>query len=162
MEAECLHLNRLIGSLHAKAQGGGKHEDSDVVGRGLNLPMLLKDFNLMAWSGGNSVRTSHYPYSEEFVTLCDQTGIVVIDETPAVGLQGHNMARETLLKHVQAGRHADDDHHDHRPLPRSNPVPSPLPLPLPRPLPCPHRHPMHGGQTVTELVMCAYAHTCRW
>ena len=29
MEAECLHLNRLIGSLHGKAQGGGKHEDSD-------------------------------------------------------------------------------------------------------------------------------------
>ena len=58
--------------------------------------MLLKDFNLMAWSGGNSVRTSHYPYSEEFMQLCDQQGIVVIDETPAVGLQGHNMVRETL------------------------------------------------------------------
>ena len=76
--------------------GFGKHEDSDVFGRGLNLPMLLKDFNLMAWSGGNSVRTSHYPYSEEFMQLCDQQGIVVIDETPAVGLQGHNMVRETL------------------------------------------------------------------
>ena len=58
--------------------------------------MLLKDFNLMAWSGGNSVRTSHYPYSEEFLQLCDQQGIVVIDETPAVGLQGQNMVRETL------------------------------------------------------------------
>lgn len=79
--------------------GFGKHEDSDIFGRGLNLPMLLKDFNLMAWSGGNSVRTSHYPYSEEFMQLCDQQGIVVIDETPAVGLQGHNMVRETLPEH---------------------------------------------------------------
>ena len=35
--------------------------------------------------------------------LCDQTGVVVIDEVPAVGLQGHNMVRETLQKHVQVG-----------------------------------------------------------
>ena len=83
--------------------GFGKHEDSDAFGRGLNLPMLLKDFNLIAWTGGNSVRTSHYPYSEEFMQLCDQTGVVVIDEVPAVGLQGHNMVRETLQKHVQVG-----------------------------------------------------------
>ena len=67
--------------------GFGKHEDSEIAGRGLNLPTLLKDFNLMAWSGGNSVRTSHYPYSDEFMRICDQVGIVVIDESPAVGLQ---------------------------------------------------------------------------
>ena len=29
LEAECLHLNKLIGSLHGRAQAGGKHEDSD-------------------------------------------------------------------------------------------------------------------------------------
>lgn len=36
--------------------------------------------------GANSLRTSHYPYSEEMMRLCDKEGIVVIDETPAVGL----------------------------------------------------------------------------
>ncbi len=36
--------------------------------------------------GANSFRTSHYPYSEEMMRLCDREGIVVIDETPAVGL----------------------------------------------------------------------------
>lgn len=40
----------------------------------------------MKWQGANSFRTSHYPYSEEMMRLCDREGIVVIDETPAVGL----------------------------------------------------------------------------
>lgn len=40
----------------------------------------------MKWMGANSFRTSHYPYSEEMLNLCDREGIVVIGETPAVGL----------------------------------------------------------------------------
>ena len=57
---------------------------------------MLADIRLLKLAHFNAVRTSHYPYSEEFMQLCDQQGIVVIDETPAVGLQGHNMVRETL------------------------------------------------------------------
>lgn len=41
---------------------------------------------MMKWLGVNAFRTSHYPYSEELMHLCDKEGIVVIDETPAVGL----------------------------------------------------------------------------
>ncbi len=48
---------------------------------------MMKDVNLMKWLGVNSFRTSHYPYAEELMDLCDKYGIVVIDETPAVGLQ---------------------------------------------------------------------------
>ncbi len=47
----------------------------------------MKDLNLLLWLGANSIRTSHYPYSEEQMQLCDKYGIVVIDETPAVGLR---------------------------------------------------------------------------
>jgi len=67
-------------------KGYGKHEDTYPAGRGLNEPMNVKDISLMKWQGANSFRTSHYPYSEEMMRLCDQEGIVVIDETPAVGL----------------------------------------------------------------------------
>lgn len=67
-------------------KGYGKHEDTFPGGRGLNLPMNAKDISLMKWQGANSFRTSHYPYSEEMMRLCDAEGIVVIDETPAVGL----------------------------------------------------------------------------
>lgn len=67
-------------------KGFGKHEDSPLRGRGLDEVTNLKDLRLIQWMGGNSLRTSHYPYSEEFMRLCDREGIVVIDETPAVGL----------------------------------------------------------------------------
>lgn len=67
-------------------KGYGKHEDTFPAGRGLNMPMNCKDISLMKWQGANSFRTSHYPYSEEMMRLCDEEGIVVIDETPAVGV----------------------------------------------------------------------------
>lgn len=67
-------------------KGFGKHEDTYVNGRGLNEAYNVLDINLMKEMGANSFRTSHYPYSEEMMRLCDREGIVVIDETPAVGL----------------------------------------------------------------------------
>lgn len=67
-------------------KGYGKHEDTFPHGRGINLPMNTKDISLMKWQGANSFRTSHYPYSEEMMRLCDEEGIVVIDETTAVGV----------------------------------------------------------------------------
>lgn len=67
-------------------KGYGKHEDSEVHGRGMDEAMNVKDLSLMKWMGANSFRTSHYPYAEEMLNLCDRLGIVVIDETPAVGL----------------------------------------------------------------------------
>ncbi len=67
-------------------KGYGKHEDTFPNGRGIHLPMNTKDISLLKWQGANSFRTSHYPYSEEMMRLCDREGIVVIDETTAVGV----------------------------------------------------------------------------
>jgi beta-glucuronidase len=66
--------------------GFGKHEDFPLSGRGLNLPALVRDHELMAWVGANSYRTAHYPYSEEAMQLADRLGMLVINEIPAVGL----------------------------------------------------------------------------
>lgn len=67
-------------------KGFGKHEDTPLRGRGFDEAANVMDFNLMKWIGANSFRTAHYPYSEEIMRLADREGIVVIDETPAVGL----------------------------------------------------------------------------
>jgi beta-glucuronidase len=67
--------------------GFARHEDFIASGRGLNLPLLVKDYQLMRWIGANSYRTSHYPYSEEEMQLADREGFLIIDEIPAVGLQ---------------------------------------------------------------------------
>lgn len=67
-------------------RGFGKHEDLAIRGRGHDDVAMVHDFELLRWVGANSFRTSHYPYAEEVLDLADRLGIVVIDETAAVGL----------------------------------------------------------------------------
>ncbi|MDR0353960.1 MAG: beta-glucuronidase [Opitutaceae bacterium] len=67
-------------------RGFGRHEDADLRGKGHDDAVNVRDINLLKWVGANSVRTSHYPYAEEFLRLADREGIAVIGECPAVGL----------------------------------------------------------------------------
>jgi beta-glucuronidase len=73
-------------------KGFGKHEDAAVRGKGYDAPFMVHDFALMGWLGANSFRTSHYPYAEEVMEYADRHGIVVIDETPAVGINSGGAA----------------------------------------------------------------------
>lgn len=66
--------------------GFGMHEDHETVGKGHIDAFMVRYFNLLTWVGANSPRTSHYPYSEDVMDYADRAGIVVIDETPAVGM----------------------------------------------------------------------------
>jgi beta-glucuronidase len=66
--------------------GFGRHEDFAVHGRGHDLAVMVHDFELLKWVGANSFRTSHYPYDEAVLDYADRHGVVVIDETAAVGL----------------------------------------------------------------------------
>ena len=50
------------------------------------LYTALVKFGKDEWLNANALRMSHYPYAEEVYDLCDRLGIVVIDETPAVGI----------------------------------------------------------------------------
>ncbi|MGR7000966.1 glycoside hydrolase family 2 TIM barrel-domain containing protein [Yinghuangia aomiensis] len=67
-------------------RGFGKHEDAIIRGKGHDDALMVHDFELMEWIGANSFRTSHYPYAEEVLDYADRHGIVVIDETAAVGM----------------------------------------------------------------------------
>jgi len=67
--------------------GCGKHEDSDIRGKGYDPALTVKDFSLLKWLGANAFRTSHYPYAEEIMDRADAEGILVIDECPAVNLR---------------------------------------------------------------------------
>lgn len=66
--------------------GPCKHEDSALHGRGMDNCLNVADISLFHWLNANAFRTSHYPYAEEMYALCDREGIVIIDETPAVGI----------------------------------------------------------------------------
>ncbi|MBW4332019.1 beta galactosidase jelly roll domain-containing protein [Stakelama sp. CBK3Z-3] len=66
--------------------GFGRHEDFFLHGRGLDLAVLVRDFELLRWIGANSFRTSHYPCAEEAMMLADRYGFLVIAESSAVSL----------------------------------------------------------------------------
>ena len=81
--------------------GVDRHEDSDIRGKGLDYPLTVKDVHAMKWMGVSAFRTSHYPYAEELLELCDQLGIVVISDSPAMWLREQNYLNETLQRHLE-------------------------------------------------------------
>jgi len=90
----------LLNGKPVKLNGFGRHEDFIASGKGLNIPLMVKDYQLMHWTGANSYRTSHYPYSEEEMMLADREGFLIIDETPAVSLQFDNAENMTIRKRI--------------------------------------------------------------
>ncbi len=82
-------------------KGFGKHEDFIVAGRGLFLPLVVKDFQLMKWINSNSFRTSHYPYAEEVLLQADRLGILVISEAPAISLDLRHVGPKMMQNHKQ-------------------------------------------------------------
>ncbi|XP_068249999.1 beta-glucuronidase-like isoform X5 [Palaemon carinicauda] len=87
-----------INGVPAYLRGCGRHEDADIRGKGVDYPLIVKDFSLLKWLGANSFRTSHYPYAEEIMDMADQEGIMIVDESPAVGLTG--FGEELMNNHI--------------------------------------------------------------
>ncbi|XP_049786984.1 beta-glucuronidase-like [Schistocerca cancellata] len=81
-------------------RGFGRHEDSDIRGKGLDLPLVTRDHDLLKWVGANSYRTSHYPYAEEIMDFADKEGFIIIDECPAVNIE--NYSGELLENHKRS------------------------------------------------------------
>ncbi len=79
--------------------GANAHEDSDIRGKGFDRVLLAKHFNLYGWMHGNSFRTSHYPYADEFYHMANRYGIAIIGETPAVGLAKTSYFSQATLAH---------------------------------------------------------------
>ena len=78
-------------------KGFGKHEDFYVSGKGVNLALYIRDYELMRWCGANSFRTTHYPYSEEMLDLADEHGFLIIDEVPFVDFNDKHFGDKELL-----------------------------------------------------------------
>ncbi len=92
----------LLNGRPIKLRGFGLHQDFPMSGRGLNLPLWARDFELLKSVGANSFRTSHYPCAEEALQLADRLGFLVIDEIPAAGLSFEDPDRVIAARLEQA------------------------------------------------------------
>ncbi|MFD5059819.1 MULTISPECIES: glycoside hydrolase family 2 TIM barrel-domain containing protein [unclassified Streptomyces] len=61
-------------------RGVNRHEWDPETGRTLSYGTMRRDVLLMKQHNINAVRTSHYPPSSEFLDLCDEFGLWVVDE----------------------------------------------------------------------------------
>ncbi|TDB94658.1 DUF4981 domain-containing protein, partial [Nonomuraea longispora] len=61
-------------------RGVNRHEHDPVRGRSLDRATMIRDIELMKRHNVNAVRTAHYPPHPEFLRLCDEYGLWVVDE----------------------------------------------------------------------------------
>jgi len=62
-------------------KGVNRHEHDPDHGRTISEKMMIRDIKLMKQFNINAVRTSHYPNSPRWYSLCDEYGLYLIDET---------------------------------------------------------------------------------
>ena len=61
-------------------KGMACHHDLSALGTAAYPRAIERRIALMKSFGMNNIRTSHNPYSEDFLDLCDKYGIIVVDE----------------------------------------------------------------------------------
>ncbi|WP_223693268.1 glycoside hydrolase family 2 TIM barrel-domain containing protein [Leifsonia poae] len=61
-------------------RGVNRHEHDEHRGRSLDRETMVRDIELMKRANINAVRTSHYPPHPEFLRLCDEYGLWVVEE----------------------------------------------------------------------------------
>ena len=65
---------------YTKIKGVCLHHDAGCIGAAVNPSALTRQIELLKGMGINAIRTSHNPPAPELLTLCDEHGILVIDE----------------------------------------------------------------------------------
>jgi beta-galactosidase len=79
-EVEIIDSRLVINGQRVLLKGVNRHEHSPDTGHFISRELMIRDIELMRRFNVNAVRTSHYPNTPEWYTLCDRYGLYVIDE----------------------------------------------------------------------------------
>ena len=80
-------------------QGYANHHTLGALGAAAYPRAIEKRLQLMKEFGINHIRTSHNPYSRQFIELCDKYGILVVDELYDKWTQQHSGSRAPFMNH---------------------------------------------------------------
>ena len=80
-------------------KGYANHHTLGALGAAAYPRAIEKRIQLMKQFGLNHIRTSHNPYSRDFIRLCDQYGILVVDELYDKWTQQHTGGRVPFMNH---------------------------------------------------------------
>ncbi len=79
----------LVNGKNVKLRGANRHDIHPRLGRVSTPDYELKDVILAKEANMNFIRTSHYPPTDNFLSLCDEYGIYVEDEIAACFVGSH-------------------------------------------------------------------------
>jgi beta-galactosidase len=79
-----------------KLKGTNLHEHHEQTGHVIDEATMLEDIRLMKAANLNAVRTSHYPFPEQFYELTSKHGLYVVDEAN-IESHGYGYDHETTL-----------------------------------------------------------------
>ena len=101
IEFDSLTSKLLINGEVTYLYGVNRHDHDPVKGKALSREDILKDVSTIKQFNFNCIRTSHYPNDPYFYDLCDQMGILVIDEAnhETHGLGG-KLSNDPLWNHA--------------------------------------------------------------
>jgi len=83
-------------------QGYANHHTLGALGAAAYPRAIEKRLQLMKQWGINHIRTSHNPYSRDFIRLCDKYGILVVDELYDKWTNQHSGNRVPFMNHWAA------------------------------------------------------------
>ena len=82
-------------------KGYANHHTLGALGAAAYPKAIEKRIKLMKEFGLNHIRTSHNPYSRDFIRLCDKYGILVVDELYDKWTQQHTGGKVPFEQHWQ-------------------------------------------------------------
>lgn len=82
----------LVNGKEIKLRGANRHDIHPLLGRVSTPEYERRDVRLAKEANMNFIRTSHYPPTENFLTLCDEYGIYVEDESAVCFVGSHRTA----------------------------------------------------------------------
>lgn len=87
---------------HMKLNGVCLHHDQGALGSAAYDDAIYRQLSIMKDMGVNAVRTSHNPAAENFIEICDELGLLVIEEAFDGLNEAKNENSNDFAKHFEA------------------------------------------------------------
>ncbi|NLV73151.1 MAG: hypothetical protein GXY52_00475 [Chloroflexi bacterium] len=82
----------LLNGQPLRLHGVHRHDDHPEWGFAVPEPLTLRDLEMIGSLGLNALRSAHYPSDQRLLDLCDERGIMVIEEIPLSDFSAQQLA----------------------------------------------------------------------